>query len=232
MTIFRGEPDLSDIMDNLKDDVFTELNCHRIGVIQSFNPSNQTATIKLVDKGIRETPEGDIIQEYSLLQDCPVLIAKSLLGGLTIPINQGDTCLVVFNDRDIDNWFSDGLVQKPNTARSHDFSDAIAIVGIRNLVNQISDYNNTATEINYENNKIILDTSNIKLINNLGGQINIDDKLELKNTAENLKLIIDDLITALTSLQCVDPVSGNLPIDGATASNLSALSTRLNALLK
>jgi hypothetical protein len=70
------------------------------------------------------------------------------------------------------------------------------------------------------------------LLNSAGGSIVVDDKLELKNTAENLKGLIDELITIITNLKTVDPVSGNLPIDGATASALSSLSTRVGDLLK
>lgn len=230
--INRVQPDLRDILENLKDDIFFEFNCHKIGVIESFNSTNQTASIRLVDKGVRDTVDGDILQDYSLLQDCPVVINKGQNGGFTIPITQGDTCLVLFNDRDIDNWFEDGLSQRPNTKRTHDLADAIALVGVRSLVNNITDYNNDATELNYQDNKISLDNSKINIQNNAGGQVNLDDKLELKNTAENLKGIIDELIAIVTNLQCVDPISGNLPIDGGTASSLSALSSRVNNLLK
>lgn len=228
----RVEPDLRDILENLKEDIFYEFNCHKVGVIESFNTDNQTASIKLIDKGIRKTSDRDIIQEFSLLQDCPVVINKGLNGGLTMPISIGDTCLVLFNDRDIDNWFDNGLSQRPNTRRSHDLADAIAIVGIRNQVNKITNFNNNATELNYLTNKISLDNSKIKLLNNSGGEINLDDKLELKNTAENLKGIIDELITIINNLKCVDPISGNLPIDSGTSSSLSTLSSRVNNLLK
>ena len=228
----RVEPDLRDILENLKEDIFYEFNCHKVGVIQSFNTDNQTASIKLIDKGIRKTSGKDIIQEFSLLQDCPIVINKGLNGGLTMPISIGDTCLVLFNDRDIDNWFDNGLSQRPNTRRSHDLADAIAIVGIRNQVNKITNFNNNATELNYLTNKISLDNSKIKLLNNSGGEINLDDKLELKNTAENLKGIIDELITIINNLKCVDPISGNLSIDSGTSSSLSTLSSRVNNLLK
>jgi len=230
--IDKSNPDLIDILDGLKIDIFKELNCHKIGTIESFDSDNQTATVSLIDKGVRDTIDGEVLQTYSLLQDVPVIVNKGASGGLTIPINAGDTCLVLFNDRDIDNWFDDGLSQKPNTKRTHDLADAIALVGIRSQVNKITDYNNTATELNYLANKILLDNSKISLLNSAGGQINLDDKLELKNTAESLKAIIDELITIITSLQCVDPVSGNLPIDAGTASSLSALSTRVSNLLK
>jgi len=228
----RTEPDLEDIMEGLKEDIFFEFNCHRVGIIEAFYPSDQTADIRLVDKSVRQTTDGEVLTNFSLLEKCPVIVNKGISGGLTIPINAGDTCLVLFNDRDLDSWLVDGLVQRPNTLRTHDFSDAICLVGIRSQVNQIAGYNNVATELNYLDNKISLDNEKISLLNSSGGSIVIDDKLELKNTAENLKTLVDDFITIVTNLKTVDPLSGELPIDGATSSALSALSIRVGALLK
>ena len=228
----RTEPDLEDVIEGAIDDLSARLNCQRVGIIETFYPVDQTADIKLVDKAIRFTTDGEVLVDNSLLAKCPVVVNKGMNGGLTIPVKVGDTCIVHFNDRDLDNWLIDGLVQRPNTLRAHDFSDAIATIGVRSQVNQITDYNNEATELNYLTNKISLDSTKINLINSSGGSIVLDDKLELKNTAENLKAIIDELITIVTNLKTVDPISGLLPIDGATASSLSALSTRVGALLK
>jgi hypothetical protein len=125
-----NEPDLTDVIDGAIEDLVYSLNCHRVGIVQSFDPAEQTATIRMVDKGIRTTTDGEELVDYSLLVDCPVIVNKGANGGLTIPIIEGDTCLVCFNDRDLDNWLTDGLVQRPNTLRAHDFSDVIAVVGI------------------------------------------------------------------------------------------------------
>jgi len=228
----RVEPDLEDIISGAISDYAYSFYCHRVGTVKSFNPDSQTASIQLVDKGVFFTDQGDVIVDFPLLVNCPVMINKGAKGGFTMPVNKGDTCLVCFNDRDLDNWLVDGLTQRPNTLRTHDLSDGIAIVGIRNQINKITDYNNDATEINYESNQISLDSEKISLINSSGGSIVIDDKLELKNAAENLKGLIDELITIITNLKTVDPVSGLLPIDGVTSASLAALSTRVGDLLK
>jgi hypothetical protein len=228
----RTEPDLEDIIEGATEDLLYDFNCHRVGIIEAFYPDDQTADVKLVDKSVINTTDGEVLTNYSLLEKCPTKINKGSKGGLTVPITKGDTCLVLFNDRDLDNWLVDGLVQRPNTLRTHDFSDAIALVGIRNQINKITDYNNDATELNYGNNKISLDNEKISLLNSSGGSIVVDDKLELKNTADNLKDVIDELITIITNLKTVDPISGLLPIDGTTASSLSVLSTRVGDLLK
>jgi hypothetical protein len=227
-----NQPDLTDILNGTASDLAYKLNCHKIGIIQSFDPDEQTASVELVDKGVISSVEGEQLIPYPLLVDCPVVISKGAFGGLTIPVNEGDTCIVHFNDRDLDNWLIDGLAQRPNTLRTHHLSDAIVEIGVRNQINKITNYNNLATEVNYLDNLISIDATTISFINSAGGSIKIDDKLELKNSAENLKDIIDEFITIVTNLKTVDPVSGLLPIDGATASSLSALSTKVGDLLK
>jgi hypothetical protein len=227
-----NEPDLTDVIEGAIEDLLYSFNAHRVGVIESFNPDEQTATIQLVDKGVVTSVAGEELIDYPPLVDVPVIINKGIRGGLTIPISAGDTCTVHFNDRDLDNWLVDGLTQRPNTLRTHDFSDAVAEIGIRNQINKLIDYNNDATELSYLTNKISLDESKINLLNSSGGSIVIDDKLELKNTAESLKGIIDEFITIITNLKTVTPSLQELPIDGATASALTVLSTKVSDLLK
>lgn len=228
----KTAPDLQDILENSIEDLLYSFNCHRVGVIESFNPSNQTATITLVDKGTQHFSDGERLAEYPPLVDCPVVVNKTTNGGLTIPINEGDSCLVLFNDRDIDSWFENGLKQKPNSMRTHDIADAVALVGIRNEINKFTDYNNAATTLNYLANKIEIGNSRTQLLRSEGAEINLDDKLELKNTAQSLKLILDELLVALSNLKTVSPMYGSLPIDSATLASLGTLSTKVDALLK
>jgi hypothetical protein len=228
-----NEPQLEDVINGAVDDLAYTLNCHRVGIIESFDPVNQNATIKLVDKGVYEYTENETIIDYPPLLEVPVIIHKATDGGITIPIIKGDTCLVVFNDRDLDNWLLNGLIQRPNTLRKHDLSDAIAIIGIKNQKNKIADYNNLATVINYKDNKITIDDAEINLLNSVGnGNIIIDDKIDIKNAAENLKALITDFINIVKNLKTVDPDSGNIPIDPSTSSALTALSNRVGNLLK
>ena len=233
MTIQLAKLDQADLFLNTIKNVNFNLNCHRVGVIQSFDPEKQLANVSLVDKSVKLTGiSSEELIDMPLLENCPVMIPKNINGGLTTPINNGDPCLICFNDRDLDNWLESGLVQRPNTNRTHDFSDGVIIPGIRSDINKISDYNNLATELNYLNNKISIDNAKISLTNENGGIIIIDDKLELKNAADDLKSILEELVNIITNLKTVDPISGNLPIDGGTASALSALTSRIGGLLK
>lgn len=215
------QPELLDVLNTLKENIFANFHSHKIGIIQKFNAENQTAEIQLVDK--IKSPTGQIITR-SLLVDCPVVVLRGGNASITFPIEKNDHCLVLFNDTDIDNWFSSGNVQEVNTSRKHDLNDGIALVGISHLGNVLEDYSIEAVEIKKGNSKISAKEG--------GGEINVDDKLELKNLTTTLKSVMDDLVTLLLALKTVDPISGLLPIDGATTTALTNLQIKINGLLK
>lgn len=206
-----SDPTLVDCFSELKKDIFYNLNCLRIGVIDTFDAASQTASVILVDKKVIETYFNTELKDYSLLTDCPVRIDKGAQGGLTIPINKGDYCVVGFADRDIDNWWQDGNIQATNTARSHSLSDGMVIGIIRSAVNPIANYNNSATELNYQETKISL-----------------DEKVGIENSSKNLKTLIDSLFTVLQNLKVV----GEVPITPATNTALVNLKNEFDQLLK
>ena len=136
-------PTQTTILDELKKSIFTNLNCVNIGTIVSFDSSDQTASIQLSIKSIESiNPDGTrILKDRPLLEKCPCVVLSGGDSYLTFPIKPGDSCIVLFNDRQIDNWFSSGDGSAPDTVlRKHDLSDGLAIVGIRNLLSKITDY--------------------------------------------------------------------------------------------
>lgn len=142
---------LVDLLFNQKREIETGMNCVNIGIIQEFNSTEQTVHIKLALKKITNIePDGTrIYAEHPLLLRCPVVVLYGGVGYMTMPITAGDECLVVFNDREIDNWFTDGGVVAPTSLRTHDFSDAFAIVGIRSLQNSIAAYLTNGIRLSY-----------------------------------------------------------------------------------
>lgn len=149
-----------------------QINCHQVGEIVSFDPATQTAEVQVKMSFLLN---GEI-KEYPLLLDCPCVVLSGGSGRLTMPISPGDSCLVLFNDRDIDNWYSGGQTMPPRTDRLHDFSDAIALVGIRNRQNQITDYLNDGVELKHGNSSIKLKDGYIDIKGNVNiVQNEVDD---------------------------------------------------------
>lgn len=136
-----GLPTFSDVMDSNKRQTQFEINCVKIGIIQKFTTATQRAEIQIAYKQVKDVLENGtkVWVDYPLLVDCPVI---TLFGGvdfLSMPIQVGDSCLVFFNDNEMDQWVTNGT-GNPETFRMHDLSDGIAIVGIRPLTNSIGRY--------------------------------------------------------------------------------------------
>jgi hypothetical protein len=119
------------------------------GIVHSFNPETQTAEIQPAIKE-RIVVNGEVnLVSLPLLVDVPVQFPRAGGYALTMPVNPGDECLVVFADMCIDAWYSIGGVQPQIEKRRHDLSDGIAIMGIWSQPNKLENYNNGALEIKH-----------------------------------------------------------------------------------
>lgn len=122
----KAKPGFDEALESLRDTIFSTLNCVQIGKISSFDKDTQTASIEIAMRAQR----GKKVITYPLLVDCPVIILQGGGSYLEFPISSGDYCLVLFNDRDIDTWWSSENIAPPRTGRKHSLSDGFALVGL------------------------------------------------------------------------------------------------------
>lgn len=214
-------PSLSEILRMYKDDIMGSLNSHAIAKVESFNPESQTCTAKIsYQKTFYETSStGQKLKkfvDYPLLIDVPVIVIRGGTGALTMPIKKGDDCLILFNDRDLDNWFAgqnSGGVASP---RLHSLADGIALVGLSSTSSKIE---------SYDSERVILSNGNTKLA--------LGVKIKLSNNADDLKTILNDLITAIKSITTTNcAVGAPVAISPASITQLTAISTRIGAFLE
>lgn len=184
-------PELADLIRNIKDDIFRSLNCVKIGSIQSFNQEKKTAKINLLFK----RAINDKTISYPVLVDCPVFTLQGGGGSLQMPIAAGDTCLVLFADRNIDNWYSTGSEAAPGNQRCHDISDGIAIVGLNSLVSSLA---------NYDDNVNLIIPATKKLVVSGGATAEILGSAALALLAE-----MQTFVNAYKIHTHLDPVSGS-----------------------
>lgn len=110
----------------------------------------------------------------------PDVILFTLQGGssfIKLPINVGDSVLLVMSERSFDRWYSgdgDGL---PYEYRMHDYSDAIAIGGLNPEASAIAN----------------VDTTTINGDVNMNGTLNIDGDLNVTGTITCKKLVVDGI---------------------------------------
>jgi hypothetical protein len=213
-----ANPQMADLINKAKSDVIYSLNAVQIGTIESYDADKNTASISINFK--RQLPTGEVM-EYPLLVDCPVFILSGGDCDISMPITSGDQCIILFNDRDIDNWHYSGSVDVPSTPRAHSLSDGFALVGVRNL--------KTAKPTS---------TSTVRI--NAGGK-----KVAIKNDAQSLKPLLDELFdqltqslvmwlqtSLLTTLQGLQVQMGTtpLPLTPQSIASLTALSPALTTL--
>lgn len=200
-----ADPDLSDVLDKQKNLLFGALNCVQVGTIESFNPATCTAQVSINCKRKLNTGE---IYDYPLLTDCPVFVLTGGTASLNMPPVKGDTCIILFNDRSIDNWFLTGEVAVPSSSRMHSLSDGMCLVGVRPLTNPPS----------FSVGKVGI---------NAGTNL-----LELKNSITDLKTLVDGLIDDLIGLVTTNCVVGNpVALSPATIAILTARKAQFDLLL-
>jgi hypothetical protein len=205
---------LADVIYASKKQTQLSINAIKIGVIKSFNPSTQRAEVEIAYKQVRNilVDGTKVYQEYPVLQDCPVM---TLFGGvdiLSMPITIGDNCMLLFNDTDIDQWATNGDGQHPTTARMHDISDAIAIVGIRPLTNSIVNYLANGIRLSHGGGNAQIDLTD-NLIESIA-------TLFLHNG--NMQITGDELVEGNSTTQGNHTVQGNMDIWGEMTGNGSA----------
>ena len=120
-------PNLRTLLEDLKVEIFSTLNCIQIGKIEKITAPQQTVEITIQIKRVSEDGTSII---YPVLADCPFFVLQGGGAYIDMPIQIGDPCIILFNDRNLDNWWKTGTVMNPADYRKHSFSDAIAIVGI------------------------------------------------------------------------------------------------------
>ena len=107
----------------------TELHVCMPGRIDKYDTKTGLATVKpTLARRFRGRTEAT---EYPVIPRVPVIQPRTAVARINFPVKPGDLCLLVFADRNIENWIaSDGAAPKEvNDVRMHDLSDAYAILG-------------------------------------------------------------------------------------------------------
>lgn len=213
------DPELSDLLANIKKDIFLNLNCHAIGTVQSVNYDAQTlvATINYTKTFYvlnRSSGNFDPVQEnYPPLLDVPFVILGGGSCSLTFPIAQGDQCLIFFNDRDIDNWATGANSGPVNSNRLHSLSDAIALVGLRAHVDS------------YDTDRAVLQNGTTFV--GVGAS-----KVKIANNSTSLGPILTGLASGLSSTATALTLGGQTGAGTALAAAAAALNSLAGSLLE
>lgn len=149
--IGERQGDQGETMRRMIDNLNGQLRVAMPGIIQTFDPIEQVATVRLA---IREriVDQNKTIQnaEIPILPDVPVVMPRAGGFAMTFPVKPGDECLVIFADICIDAWWANGGVQNIQEYRRHDFSDAFAVLGPWSQPRVLAEYSSNDLEIRCE----------------------------------------------------------------------------------
>lgn len=226
-----GRGSLRDVMDAHKTNIFKSMNCVLIGKIESYDPLLNTASVSI--QHTRQIYGEAEPTTFDVLTDCPVFIVQGGGSWLSMPITKGDPCIILFSDRDIDNWWHDGSVTTPASLRSHSLSDGMVLVGIQHRKSAIA-VDNTLVELHGGAKKVKTTSSA-----GIAERINGTGKYSVKNNAADLKTQLDALCDAVSNLAAglYIPGTGPLPTTPlstgvAVQASVSAIKTAIGTLLE
>lgn len=192
-------------------EILARLNCHQVGTIASFNPANGVVTAKV---NMTATLNGQAVP-YPVFSGI-LIVANGGGGALTFPIAIGDPCLILFNDRDLDSWWTSSQTNlPPNTGRLHDFSDGLIIVGPfsrQGFATAFPSYSSTDTQLTGPS----------------GTLVSLGSKVGISNGSGSLKQVVDLLVSVLVAWVNTDTTTPN----PATIAALNSVQTLSDSIFK
>ena len=69
------------------------------------------------------------IEDSPVIYNVPVAFPRAGDAFIVLPLKKGHSVLLVFSDKSLEKWLSNGTENEPDDKRSHHISDAIAIPG-------------------------------------------------------------------------------------------------------
>ena len=165
------------ILNSERADAAADFNCVQTGTIQSVDLTLGTVKVQLnlqravynnPPDGSAPNPEPTIIA-YPLLVDVPLYVYSGGTGVLTMPVAAGDSCIVLFNDRDLDPWWSTGStgVLPNDLSRVHSLADGMALVGIRPKTNPIANWDATRVQLRNTHAVVSVGPEFVRIANNV-----------------------------------------------------------------
>lgn len=239
--LHRNQVNFNDVMEIAQDAIMSRLNCHNIGRILEFDKLTQTCTVELMQ--LKQ------FNQYTItpapITQVPLIILGAGGGHITLPNPVGTICLLLFLDRNMDNFMETGEQYVPDTTRMHDFTDCVALTTFTTLANPIENYDDEAITLFNEGlvegvsklsyikiypDRIELHGDNtIQIQSTDGGNIVVDDKISINNTAQDLGALMQELLVACEQIAVT---LGTLELSSASKARFTALKTKFAALLK
>lgn len=148
-----GDNSQKNVLDRFEKSLLTKLNCIKLGKIKSFYHETQTADIE--------------IDNYPQISGVPVSFICGANFSIQVPVEEGDDCIVLFCDGDLDNWVNGNGYIPAFSQDKHGLNGAIALLGITNLLTKVENYITSGIRIKYKDSSIELSDGGITINGNV-----------------------------------------------------------------
>lgn len=116
-----------------------------LGIMQALSNTHTNLVAKIVKVNattidVQPVIAREVNGQTKPLPVFPEVPVINFLGGnssIQMPIAVGDDCILFVNERCLDNWYFGNDNQKPLSSRMFDYSDSVALVGLKNKANEL-----------------------------------------------------------------------------------------------
>ena len=162
------------------------------GIIESFDPSTQLASVTVAIHERVRTPNGPVDTQIATINMVPVVLPRAGGFTLTLPITKGDECLLVFADMCIDLWWDRGGVQNQFEVRRHDLTDCFCIPGPWSKPRKLTAYSASSAQLRSDDGTVVVDVSSDQItLTAPTVKINATDEIDLTAPVIGLNGLID-----------------------------------------
>lgn len=191
------------------------------GEIISYDYSTQKASIQPLlnrnwSSGSSTAPPNSINSfstPFPVLENVPVIFPRAGGASLTFPVVEGDTCLLLFMERSIDQWLTTGGQVTPLDPRKYDLSDGVAIMGLFPFSETSKATNNNDVLLTYNG-------SSFRIKQNGDIVIETSSKIALGTSLVEVLQTISSALADIAAITTTVPSFGTWPITNAAAFTL------------
>lgn len=180
---------LNTAIEKVKKNIFATLNCHNIGRVVEYNAQNNTATIETMILN----QWYDTIVEPSLIMDVPIITFGTKNARITMPNPVGCYVILLFMDKNIDNFLETGEQHLSPTSRTHSISDCVALLTVDSEIDEQPLYDENALTLS---NKGIIEEEEHQTFIKVK-----PDTVSIANNKQNLSNLIDLFLQACEQIE-------------------------------
>jgi len=201
----QRSPELADVIAQAIEDRLADVHVMLPGRIDSYDPATQKAGVEPLIKRLQSTVDGELSEDLPVIPGVPVCFPRAGGFKLTMPVQTGDRCMLVFCERSTETYqigqerqASTDLIRQtdPGTFEMHNLSDPVAVLGWYNDAEALSATDETDMVMGEDGGPVV----------HIGNdQVNLYEKnaADFVALAAKVKTELDDFRTDLVTFQAL-----------------------------